>query len=125
MSPFLMAGIAGIVLALVAYTVGVGGIERRRSISGRILGWLTGGLVLDVVATGCMLAVASGEVTNHGVVGFIALGLMLLLVAFAWRHRSRFGDDPVAGWLHQYARVAYVLWVLAFVMGVMLGASRG
>ncbi len=116
-----MAGIAGIFLALVAYTVGVAGIERRRRITGRILAWLSAGLALDIVATACMLKVAGGEITNHGVIGFIALGLMLLLVVLAWRHRR---DDPVTGWLLQYTRAAYVLWVLAFVMGVLLGASR-
>jgi len=125
MSPVLLTGIAAITLALVAYTLGVAGILRRRRISGRVAGLLTCGLVLDVVATSCMTILAGGvHLTLHGIVGYLALGLMLVLVVHAWRHRRASGDGPVAGWLFRYTWIAYVLWVLAYVMGVALGASR-
>ncbi len=124
MSPVLLTGVITITLALVAYTLGIAGLLRRRAISGRILTFLTVGLVLDVVATACMTLLAGGfELTLHGVVGYLALGLMLVQVACAWRHYRRFAGDPVPEWLLRYTRTAYVLWFLAFVTGVALGVS--
>ena len=125
MSPILLTGIAAITLALVAYTVGFAGIHRRRRISGTILAFLIAGLVLDTTATACMTMLAGGvSLTLHGVVGYLALYLMLALVLLSWRHRGRSGAEPVTKGLLDYTRIAYLLWVVAFVMGVVLGASR-
>ncbi len=124
MSPLLIAGIVTIFMAFAAYTVGVVSIERGRLITRRTAVILTFGLVFDVTATACMAALSSGPTTLHGWVGHVALAIMLLLVVFAWRHRSGRGEAPVAGWFRLYVWATYLLWLLAFIMGIVLGASR-
>ncbi len=123
MSPLLAAGIVTVFLALFAYSAGVLAVVRRRRITQRTATILTVGLALDATATACMFALSSGPITLHGWVGILALAIMAALVAFAWRHRRDHGDDPIPAWLHRYAWVAYLLWLVAFVMGVALGAT--
>ncbi len=133
MSPLSIAGIVTIFLALFAYTAGVVAILRGRRITQRTATILTVGLALDATATGCMFALSSGPITVHGWVGIVALAIMAALVFLAWRHRAGQGDgtSPRRGangttptWLYRYTWVAYLLWLVAFVMGVVLGASR-
>ncbi|MCP3962516.1 MAG: hypothetical protein GY719_32135 [bacterium] len=125
MSPILIAGIVAVVLALVAYSVGFFSIERQRRVSGQAATSLTVGVALDVVATACMFQISTqGPFTPHALIGIVALAAMVMLTILAWRHRGRLGDGPVSQWLHGYARVAYILWVVAFVLGVALGASK-
>ncbi len=122
MSSLLIAGVVTIFLALGAYSVGVTAIVRGRRITRRATTFLTLGLVLDATATACMVALSSGPLTLHGWVGILALAIMAALVAFAWRHRHEHGSVP--SWLYRYTWVAYLLWLAAFVMGIVLGASR-
>ncbi len=123
MDPLLIAGIVTIFLALFAYSAGVVAIVRRRLITRRTATFLALGLALDATATGCMVALSSGPLTLHGWVGILALAIMAALVVFAWRHHHDHHDGEVPAWLHGYAWVAYVLWLAAFVMGVVLGAT--
>ncbi len=90
-----------------------------------MLGFLQAGVVLDVVATTCMI-IGSGEgLTLHGYLGFSALAAMMSETALAWRHRAANGDQEVPGWLHWYSRFAYGWWCVAYVAGafmVIMGA---
>ncbi len=124
MNPLLLAGVVAIFLALFAYTAGVVAIVRGRRVTRRTAVLLTLGLVLDATATACMAALSSGPLTLHGWVGILALAIMAALVFFAWRHRRDQGDGTVPPWLYRYTWVAYVLWLAAFVMGVVLGATN-
>ncbi len=124
MNPLLIAGIVTIFLAFGAYTAGFVSLERRRLVTPRAAAILTLGLVFDTTATACMSALSSGPLTLHGWVGLAALAIMVALVAFAWHHRRGHGNGKIPPWLRHYARVAYLLWMLAFVMGIVLGASR-
>ncbi len=123
MSPLLATGIVTIFLALAAYTAGVVAIVRGRRITRRTAQILSLGLALDATATGCMSALTDEPLTFHGWVGIAALAIMTALVAFVWRHRAGHGDGPIPPWLHRYAWIAYLLWLVAFIMGVALGAS--
>ncbi len=123
MSPLLLTGIVTIFLALFAYTAGVVAILRGRRITRRTAQVLTLGLVLDAIATGCMAALTSEPLTFHGWVGITALAIMAALVFFAWRHRAGHGDGAVPTWPYRCSWIAYPLWLVAFVMGVVLGAS--
>lgn len=131
MSPLVTAVVFLVNLALIAYAIGVVSEQRSRRISGRALGErlaragfkavLLTGAVLDLVATGCMLAVSTRGLLNpHAILGITALVAMLVAVALAWRHRSRHGDYPVPGWYHLYLRVASVAWLAAYVGGAMM-----
>jgi hypothetical protein len=49
---------------------------------------------------------------------------MLLETSFAWRHHRRLGDALVPGWLHNYSRLAYTWWVVAYITGAILVMSK-
>ncbi len=124
MSPLLLTSIVTIFLALFVYTAGVVPILRGRRITLKTASILTVGLALDAIATACMFALSSGPITAHGWVGIVALAIMAAQVFFAWQHRRARADDAVPTWLYRYTWIAYVLWLVSFVMGVVLGASR-
>jgi hypothetical protein len=95
-------------------------------VTGAIVGLLVAGAALDLSSAILMVGGARGSVfTPHGVVGFTALGIMLALVALAARHRWRGGETDVPPGLHAFFRIAYVLWVLAFLSGVLSVAAQG
>jgi uncharacterized repeat protein (TIGR03987 family) len=126
MSPILITGTIIVNLALVFYSVGIFIEQRRRRVTRVVVGFLTAGVVFDVVATGCMIAgSSSGPFTAHGLLGFSSLAAMLLETGFAWRHRLNHGDDEVPVWLHRYSRVAYGWWIVAYITGAILVMSKG
>lgn len=126
MSPILVAGTIIVNLALLFYTVGIFIEQRRRQVTGVVLGFLTAGVLFDLVATGCMIAGSSrGPFTAHGLLGFSSLAAMLLETSFAWRHRLRHGDGEVPVWLHRYSRLAYGWWIVAYVTGAILVMTKG
>lgn len=121
MSPILVAGTAIVHLALACYTVGILLEQRARKVSPRALGFLTSGVVFDVVATVCMIVGSSrGPFTLHGLLGFSSLTAMVVETSLAWRHRLAHGDREVSRGLHLYSRLAYFWWVAAYVTGAAL-----
>ena len=126
MNSVLIAGTIIVNLALVFYTIGIVIEQRRRQVSGRVVTFLTAGVIFDIVATGCMIAGSSkGPFTAHGLLGFSSLAAMLLETGFAWRHRLREGDATVPSWLHRYSRLAYGWWIVAYITGAILVMSKG
>jgi hypothetical protein len=124
MRPLIMAGIASVVLALACYTMAFASEQRVRRVTGAVLGLLVLGVLLDVASAVCMIAGAHGSLlTPHGVVGFTALGIMLVLTVLAARHRRRRPEADVPAGLHAFFRIAYALWVLAFLSGVAMVAQ--
>jgi uncharacterized repeat protein (TIGR03987 family) len=120
-SPILIAGTIIVNLALIAYSIGIFTEQRRRQISQRVVNFLTTGVVLDVVATTCMILGSSrGAFTTHGLLGFSSLAAMLVETSLAWRHRLQHGEATVPAWLHRYSRLAYGWWVVAYITGAML-----
>jgi len=118
MSPIIIFAVTIVNLALVSYGVGIVIEQRTHKVTARALFWLRLGVVLDIVATTAMvLGSSSGPFTLHGLLGFSALGVMVLETGMAWRHRARNGDADVPGWLHLYSRVAYGWWVVAYITG--------
>ena len=125
MNPIVLTGVAFITLALVVYTVAVILEQRSRRVSAAALALLAVGVVADLVATGCMASVATRGLLNlHGLLGVSALVAMALAAAFAWRHRSRFGDEEVPRWLHLYVRFVYLGWVAAYFVGASMAMGR-
>ena len=123
MTPLLRTGVTIVVLALASYTVGVVIEQRARRVARRALGFLIAGVVLDVTATICMILGSGKVMTLHGVLGYSALGGMLVETVLAARHRIRMGDAEVPRWLHLFTRAAYSWWVIAFVSGGILVAT--
>jgi hypothetical protein len=121
MNPELIAGTIIVQLALLAYTVGIVAEQRSHRVSRLTLGFLTAGVIFDLIATGFMIAGSSrGPFTLHALLGFSSLAAMVSETAFAWRHRRKMKDEPVPSWLHRYSRWAYLWWVAAHITGAAL-----
>lgn len=125
MKPFTLVAVTLVTLALIAYTVGTVGQQRARRVTGSVVGFLTVGVVLDVVATVFMI-LGSGKILSiHGLLGYSALAGMLIEVWIAWRWRMKQGEAPITNGMALYARAAYAYWVIAFLSGgLLVGMSR-
>jgi len=123
MSPWIRAGVSIVVIALACYTAGTAIHQRLRRVTSRVLAFMTAGLLFDIVATACMvLGTTKGGITPHSVLGFSALGAMLVETVLLWRHRMAHHEAPVSDRMALFARVTYAYWVIAFVSGGMMVA---
>jgi len=113
-------GVVFVHFALVSYGVGIVTEQRARRVTAGALRFLQGGVVLDVIATSCMILGSGEGLTFHGYLGFSALAAMATETALAWRHRRAYGDAEVPRWLHGYSRVAYGWWCVAYVAGAAM-----
>ena len=126
MKTYTLLAVTIVTFALLCYTVGTVAQQRRRRITGPVLGFLTVGLVLDVVATIFMILGSGKLLSLHGLLGYTALGGMLVEVWVAWRWRGRHGEAPITGGMRHYSRLAYGYWVVAFISGgLLVGMTRG
>jgi hypothetical protein len=124
-SPVILFGVISVNLALIAYTVGVIAAHRGRRATAFVLGVFALGVVFDLLATGCMMAGSHKPwFTPHGIVGYLALAVMLVAVARLWGLRRQGPDAPVPAGLHVFLRVAYVAWLVAYAIGATLAARR-
>jgi hypothetical protein len=125
MKTYTLFAVVIVTLALVCYTIGTVAQQRRRRITAHVIGFLSVGLVLDVVATVFMILGSGRLLSVHGLLGYTALAGMLVEVWMAWRWRGRHGDAPITGGMRQYSRLAYGYWVVAFVSGgLLVGMTR-
>lgn len=122
MKPILIAGTAIVQLALASYSVAIFTEQRRKRVTRAVLVWLSAGILLDVVATTCMILGSSNPwYSPHGFLGYSSLVGMVVDAALIWRTRLKNGpDSPVSHGLHLYSRFAYLWWVLAYVTGALL-----
>lgn len=126
MEPVIVFGVVVVNLALISYGVGIVAEQTARAVTARALFWLRLGVVLDIVATTAMvLGSSSGPFTQHGLVGFSALAVMITETVLAGRHRARFGDGEVPRWFHLFSRGAYAWWVVAYFTGAWLVMRGG
>jgi hypothetical protein len=125
MKPYTLIAVTIVTLALIAYTVGTIAQQRSRKVSGSVVGFLTVGVILDIVATVFMI-IGSGKVMSlHGLLGYSALAGMLAEVVIAWRWRASRGGAPITRGMALYSRLAYAYWVIAFLSGgLLVGMSR-
>ena len=122
MNPTLIWGTRIVVIALLSYTLAFVIEQRKTLITRAVLIFQSGGLVFDVVST-LLMILGSGNtpLTVHGFIGYSALVIMIIKTIFFWRHSNRHGvSGKVGKSLHWYSRVAYVWWVVAFVLGGLL-----
>ena len=64
-------------------------------------------------------------ITIHGVIGYTALLAMLIDTIRIWRHWLRSGASTVPRGLHLYTRIAYIWWIIAFVIGALISSMLG
>lgn len=125
MSPIILFGVIAINLALIAYTVGIVAAHRQGRVTALVLRTFSVAAACDVVATACMIAGSQGAwFTLHGAVGYMALAVMILVVARLWRLRRQGPDALIPSSQITALRLAYGVWVIAYVFGVMLASRR-
>jgi hypothetical protein len=121
-----MIGSFIVTLALISYSLAIFTEQFKRTISKRVLKFLTIGVILDISATTCMIIGSSqGLFTLHGILGYSALTLMIADTFLIWKQKYRMGmNAPVPAGLNLYTRVAYIWWVAAYITGGLLVALR-
>ena len=88
MNPLAKTGAIIVVCALASYSVAVFVEQRRRLVTPLVLLFFTLGVMLDVTATGFMIAGSSkGPFTLHGLLGYSSLAGMIIDAALIWRFR--------------------------------------
>ena len=121
MTPILIAGTIIVNLALIFYSIGIITEQRQHRVTGKVLIFLTMGVVFDVVATVCMIIGSTNPPFSlHGILGYSSLTAMVVETSLAWRHRLREGDREVSGALHWYSRLAYLWWLAAYITGALI-----
>lgn len=125
MRPVLIAGTILVNLALVTYSVGIVIEQRRHRITRPVLWFLFIGVLLDIIATYCMIQGTAGSlISTHGFLGYSSLAGMMIETALAWRHRYRHQEETVSRRLHLYSRYAYIWWLVAYITGGLLVLVR-
>jgi hypothetical protein len=119
MNPTLIAGTVIVTVALISYSIAVISEQRKRKISGFVLLFLTAGICLDITATIFMIIGSHRiPITFHGVMGYSALGGMLIDTVLIWKSRLWLKKtETVSKNLHLYTRIAYLWWVIAYFAG--------
>jgi fucose permease len=118
MNPTLILGTIIVTGALIAYSIGVIGEQRKQMITRPILAWLTVGIILDITATVCMILGSRNiPLTFHGILGYTALMGMLIDTVLIWKSWRKRGEATLSRGLHLYTRIAYIWWVLAYLAG--------
>jgi len=122
MNTFLMIGTRVVIFALIGYSIGVFIEQRKRKITLPVLAALTTGVIFDVTATVFMIIGSpNSPFTIHGFLGYSALAGMLIDTILVWRFFLRTGEPiRVPDSLHNYSRIAYGWWVIAFVSGGLM-----
>ena len=101
------------------------GVHRRGRASAFVLSAFTLAVVFDVIATGCMVAGSHRPwYSPHGLVGYLALVVMIVVVGRLWGLRREGRDGEIPAGLRAFLRFAYVTWLIAFAIGVALAVMR-
>jgi hypothetical protein len=113
-----------VTLALIFYSIGFTGENRKKLITCRVLFFYTIGVTLDITATILMIIGSSkGMVTWHGMIGYSSLLGMLIDTIFLWRHNLGRGTGiEVNRSLYIYSRIAFIWWIIAYITGGLLVA---
>ncbi len=124
MSPILTAGIIIVNLALISYSVAIITEQRKKTVNTFVITFLTTGVLFDITATVCMIIGSENSfMTFHGLIGYLALGAMLIDGILLWKLLLRKGiSSPVSKKLHLYSRYAYIWWIIAYITGAIIVA---
>ncbi|MCI8467931.1 MAG: TIGR03987 family protein [Eggerthellaceae bacterium] len=124
MSPELIFAIVAITGALAFYSWGVFGERRRGVLTSRyvLLFWL--GLACDTTGTLIMGNIARQSAVAgpaiHGIAGAVAIALMM--VHAVWATYTCFkGDAQAQRRFHTFSTVVWLIWLIPYVMGVLVG----
>ena len=123
MNPILIKAVIVVTFALIFYSIGVITEQRKAAVSKWVLLFLTGGVILDISSTILMIAGSTDiPITVHGVIGYTTLLAMLIDAILIWRHWLRNSSGKVPRGLHIYTRIAYSLWIIAYIAGATMSS---
>ncbi len=122
MKTILIAGTAIVNLALIFYSIGIITEQVKHTISRRVLGFVSVGLIFDIAATILMIIGSENSAfTAHGILGYSSLTGMLVDAILLWRLARKNGvNSEVPKGLHWYTRIAYAWWLAAYITGALI-----
>lgn len=124
MSPLLMKAVIAITLALIFYTIGVWSEHRAKVLKPQHLVFFWLGLCADTAGTMMMSRFAEGTADGlmdaHGITGLIAIVLMMIHAIWATAVLIR-KDDKAMHTFHRFSIAVWVIWLIPFVLGMMMG----
>ena len=115
-----------VTLALISYSIAIITEQRKKVVINIVLIFLSLGVILDISSTAMMIIVSENSpFTLHGIMGYSSLALMVTDAFLLWRYRLKHGSGKVVSRsIHLYSRVAYILWVLAYITGSLMVAMK-
>ena len=122
-----MRAVIAITLALIFYTIGVWAEHRAKDLKAwhLVCFWL--GLCMDTTGTALMTRLADGSASGlmsaHGITGAIAIVLMMIHAVWASIVLAR-GDEKAKHTFHRFSIIVWVIWLVPFVLGMMMGMQR-
>ena len=122
MKPISLVGAFIITFALLSYGVGSILLQRFKMASKGVLWFLLIGLILDIIATICMIIGSQNTpFTIHGFVGYSAFLVMFIDLILVWQVYKKRGINALINKpLHLYAKLACGWWVIAYITGNLL-----
>ena len=124
MTPLLLKAVTAITLALIFYTIGVWSEHRAKVLKPMHLAFFWMGLCCDTAGTIMMSHLADGSggglMSAHGITGMIAIILMMIHAVWASIVLAR-KDDDAAHVFHKFSIAVWVIWLVPFVIGMMMG----
>lgn len=120
MSPTLIGAVISILTAAVIYTIAVFAEARSRELKPWHLALFWAGLVFDTIGTTLMSDIAGGfELNVHGVLGVLAIVLMLVHATWATVVLLLKRDTLVRNF-HHFSLTVWALWMVSLVTGFVL-----
>lgn len=120
MNSIILTGVITVQLALICYTIFIINEHKKRSAVKIVLYSLTIAVILDMIATGCMMiGTDKAYFSLHGSIGYSALLMMIIDAVLIWRHKIQKGtEEEFSKGLNIFSKVAYAWWLVAFFNGV-------
>ena len=119
-----MKAVIAITLALVFYTIGVWSEHKAKLLKPVHLVFFWLGLCMDTAGTMMMSKLADGSSSGlmgaHGITGLIAIILMFIHAIWATIVLVR-KDEKAAQTFHRFSIVVWVIWLVPFALGMMMG----
>ena len=126
MSNTLILASSSMILALIFYTLGVWGERLSGTIKKKHLVCFLMGFILDTTGTVLMRQIA--EVSGgsrfglHQITGGLAVGLMLIHLLWAtWVYLK--GDEKAKRNFNKFSLIVWVIWLVSFVLGLLVGMN--
>ena len=123
MNHLLLGAIIAITLALIFYTIGVWSEHHARVLKPAHLVFFWLGFCMDSAGTAMMSQLAGaggGMMSAHGITGTIAIILMFIHAVWASIVLARH-DEEAARTFHKFSIAVWVIWLVPFVLGMMMG----